>query len=109
MKLIKRKNIRYITQNIVLYLVADVDNQSLSEKEDWDSDEYWTPHIGPSYTSTKSPWFYFVKRKMREGNFCPMDAHQVPVAELVEYEKYCNPKINYESDGQFEDCSSDDD
>nr|CBH09261.1 HM00024 [Heliconius melpomene]CBH09265.1 HM00024 [Heliconius melpomene] len=89
--------------------VADVDNQSFSEKEDWDSDEYWIPHRGPSYTSTQSPWLYFVKRKMREGNFCPMDAHQVPIAELVEYEKYCNPKVNYESDGQFEDCSSDDD
>ncbi|CAK1595823.1 unnamed protein product [Parnassius mnemosyne] len=79
-----------------------------SSPEDWDSDDYWVPHYFKTVTPPQSPWLYFVKRKMEEGNFCPMDMHMVSIAEKVKYEKLCNPQIQYESDGQFDDYSDDD-
>lgn len=44
---------------------------------------------------------------MKEGNFCPVDAHPVSVAERVKCEKICYPIEEYESEGQFDDNSSD--
>ncbi|CAH0719601.1 unnamed protein product, partial [Brenthis ino] len=85
----------------------DIENKSVCSSEDWDSDTYWIPHFSHNTTTSQSPWLFFVKRKMEEGNFCPMDAHQVSIADQVEYEKLCNPKVVYESDGQFDDYSSD--
>lgn len=79
-----------------------------SSPEDWDSDKYWVPGFsGPKTHVPQSPWVDFVKRKMSEGNFCPMDAHSVSIAEKVKYEKLWNNKIVYESDGQFDDFSDD--
>ncbi|XP_068631961.1 uncharacterized protein [Battus philenor] len=79
-----------------------------SSIEDWDSDEYWVPHQNRYYSAPQTFWVHFVKQKMEEGNFCPMDSHAVSVTEQVKYEKLCNPRIQYESDGQFDDYSSDD-
>ncbi|XP_026758530.2 leucine-rich repeat protein SHOC-2-like [Galleria mellonella] len=79
-----------------------------SSPEDWDSDEYWVPgytrRVSPP---AQSPWLFFVKKKMAEGHFCPMDAHPVSVAEIVKYEKMCNPRVWHESEGQFDDYSDD--
>ncbi|XP_072932244.1 uncharacterized protein [Epargyreus clarus] len=86
----------------------DINNRELSSPEDWDSDEYWVPHFLCPTAPSQSPWLFFVKRKMAEGNFCPMDAHPIPVVEKVRYEKMCKPNYQYESDGQFDDYSSDD-
>ncbi|XP_034830740.1 leucine-rich repeat protein soc-2 homolog [Maniola hyperantus] len=81
-----------------------------SSPEDWDSDEYWVPHVSrhSGSLSAQSRWIYYVKKKMKEGNFCPMDAHPVPMAEQITYDRLLNPKVVYESDGQFDDFSSDD-
>ncbi|XP_059059167.1 leucine-rich repeat protein SHOC-2-like [Achroia grisella] len=97
-------------------LLRTLENTEVSEQrydppsspEDWDSDEYWVPcyprHVSPP---PDSPWLYFVKKKMAEGHFCPMDAHPVSVSELVKYEKICNPRIWTEYEGQFDDYSDD--
>ncbi|CAH0579024.1 unnamed protein product [Chrysodeixis includens] len=78
-----------------------------STPEDWDSDEYWIPLYLKPITPPRSPWLFFVKKKMEEGNFCPMDAHPISIAEKVKYEKMINPQPEYESDGQFDDYSGD--
>ncbi|CAH2037961.1 unnamed protein product, partial [Iphiclides podalirius] len=79
-----------------------------SSPEDWDSDDYWVPHYFHNATTPQSHWQCFIKQKIEEGNFCPIDAHTVSVAEKVKYEKMCNPQVEYESDGQFDDYSGDD-
>ncbi|XP_050345780.1 leucine-rich repeat and death domain-containing protein 1-like [Nymphalis io] len=86
----------------------EANNRSLSSPEDWDSDEYWIPHFPRQQTAPQSKWLYFVKQKMKEGNFCPMDVHTEPIADKVKYEKLCYPQAEYESDGQFDDYSGDD-
>ncbi|XP_046959967.1 leucine-rich repeat and death domain-containing protein 1-like [Vanessa cardui] len=86
----------------------EADNRPLGSPEDWDSDEYWIPHFSHQSNAPLSTWLYFVKQKMKEGNFCPMDAHPVPIADKVKYEKLCHPQTEYESDGQFDDYSGDD-
>lgn len=54
-------------------------------------------------------WLDYVKRKMAEGNFCPMDMHlSISITDKVRYEKMYYPKPEYESDGQFDDYSDDD-
>ncbi|KAG6464185.1 malignant fibrous histiocytoma-amplified sequence 1 homolog [Manduca sexta] len=78
-----------------------------SSPEDWDSDDYWIPQYYRTMTPPMSPWAYFVKQKIDEGNFCPIDAHPVSVVEKVKYEKLCNPVEEHESDGQFDDCTDD--
>ncbi|XP_045535691.1 leucine-rich repeat protein soc-2 [Papilio machaon] len=88
---------------------AEKQNRPPSSVEDWDSDEYWVPcYVNKNVKPLQSPWLYFVKQKLEEGNFCPIDMHAVPVAEQVNYEKSINPPIQYESDGQFDDYSSND-
>nr|XP_021192201.2 leucine-rich repeat and death domain-containing protein 1 [Helicoverpa armigera] len=84
-----------------------VDSRS-SSPEDWDSDSYWIPQYFKTVTPHTSRWQVFVAKKMAEGNFCPMDAHVISISDQVKYEKMCNPKIMYESDGQFDDDYSDD-
>ncbi|XP_013199576.1 leucine-rich repeat protein soc-2 homolog [Amyelois transitella] len=80
-----------------------------SSPEDWDSDKYWVPCSELHCTTPSlSPWMFYVKQKMAEGNFCPMDAHTVPIVELVKYENKCNPKVWVEVEGQFDDYSDDD-
>nr|XP_026490896.1 leucine-rich repeat and IQ domain-containing protein 4-like [Vanessa tameamea] len=86
----------------------EADNRPLSSPEDWDSDEYWIPYFSRQSNVPQSEWLYFVKQKMKEGNFCPMDAHPIPIADKVKYEKLCHPRTEYESDGQFDDYSGDD-
>ncbi|KAJ8727921.1 hypothetical protein PYW08_016306 [Mythimna loreyi] len=76
--------------------------------EDWDSDDYWIPQYYKPVTPPRSPWLIFVKRKMAEGNFCPMDAHPASIADIVKYEKFCNPPVIHEIEGQFDDYSEDD-
>ncbi|XP_022831128.1 adenylate cyclase-like isoform X2 [Spodoptera litura] len=58
------------------------DNRT-SSPEDWDSDDYWIPQYDPPATPPLSPWIYYVQTKMREGNFCPMDAHPISISDLV--------------------------
>ncbi|KPJ02611.1 hypothetical protein RR46_09814 [Papilio xuthus] len=86
------------------------ENRPPSSVEDWDSDDYWVPCYvnNNNVQPLQSPWLYFIKQKMEEGNFCPIDLHAVPVADRVNYEKSINPPIQYESDGQFDDFSGDD-
>nr|XP_021192655.2 leucine-rich repeat protein soc-2 homolog [Helicoverpa armigera] len=83
-----------------------VDSRS-SSPEDWDSDSHWIPQYYKPVTPPSSPWLIFVKKKMAEGNFCPMDAHVLSIGDQVKYEKMCNPVEPYESDGQFDDYSDD--
>ncbi|KPJ08321.1 Adenylate cyclase [Papilio machaon] len=88
---------------------VEKENRPPSSVEDWDSDEYWVPcYVNKNVKPSQSPWLYFVKQKLEEGNFCPIDMHAVPVSEQVNYEKSINPPIQYESDGQFDDYSSND-
>lgn len=75
--------------------------------EDWDSDEYWVPHYIKPRPPRQTQWIHFVKRKMQEGNFCPMDLHIVSISEKVKYEKLTNPTPFIEVEGQFDDYSSD--
>nr|ANG83455.1 leucine rich repeat protein [Biston betularia] len=78
-----------------------------SSPEDWDSDDYWVPgHLNP-LPPAPSSWLCFVKQKMKEGNLCPMDAHPISIAEKLKYQRLINPPVFYESDGQFDDYSSD--
>ncbi|XP_013169540.1 PREDICTED: leucine-rich repeat protein SHOC-2-like [Papilio xuthus] len=86
------------------------ENRPPSSVEDWDSDDYWVPCYvnNNNVQPLQSRWLYFIKQKMEEGNFCPIDLHAVPVADRVNYEKSINPPIQYESDGQFDDFSGDD-
>ncbi|KAL4709939.1 hypothetical protein ACJJTC_003902 [Scirpophaga incertulas] len=80
-----------------------------SSSEDWDSDDFWVPCFTKRSTPpSQPPWLFFIKKKMEEGNFCPMDAHTTVVSEKVKYEKQCRPDIPHESDGQFDDFSGDD-
>ncbi|KAM3964336.1 uncharacterized protein ACR2FA_001306 [Aphomia sociella] len=82
--------------------------ESSSSSEDWDSDEYWVPcNVKRDTPTPHSPWLQFVKKKMADGNFCPMDVHPVPIAEIVKYEKICNPRERHESEGQYDDYSDD--
>ncbi|XP_045771406.1 leucine-rich repeat protein soc-2 homolog [Maniola jurtina] len=83
---------------------------SSSSEEDWDSDDYWVPHESrdSGSVSTRLQWMYYVKKKMEEGNFCPIDAHVVPMADQIRYARKINPKVEHESDGQFDDLSDDD-
>lgn len=75
--------------------------------EDWDSDEYWIPHCVKPKPPPQTQWVHFVKRKMQEGNFCPMDLHIVSISEKVKYEKLTNPIQFIEVEGQFDDYSGD--
>ncbi|KAL0840944.1 hypothetical protein ABMA28_014737 [Loxostege sticticalis] len=85
-----------------------VHNNPPSSPEDWDSDDYWVPRFcGTTSRPPHASWINFVKRKMEEGSFCPMDAHAVSIAEQVKYEKMCKPKIVHEVVGQFDDLSDD--
>ncbi|CAH2106705.1 unnamed protein product [Euphydryas editha] len=87
----------------------EIENRPISSPEDWDSDDYWIPHFFPQSSAPAiETWNHFVKQKMAEGNFCPMDAHTVSVADRVKYEKLCYPTEEYESEGQFDDYSGDD-
>uniref|UniRef100_A0A2A4IT54 Disease resistance R13L4/SHOC-2-like LRR domain-containing protein n=1 Tax=Heliothis virescens TaxID=7102 RepID=A0A2A4IT54_HELVI len=86
----------------------EVANSRSSSPEDWDSDSHWIPQYYKPVTPPKSPWLFFVKKKMEEGNFCPMDAHILSVGDQVKYEKMCHPDVVHESDGQFDDYSDDD-
>lgn len=87
-----------------------------STPEDWDSDDYWIPMgigTGSQYfrpvTPPVSPWLLFVRKKMEEGNFCPMDAHlPISIGDLVKYEKKMNPPVVVEVEGQFDNDSDDD-
>ncbi|XP_075973408.1 uncharacterized protein LOC142974779 [Anticarsia gemmatalis] len=94
-----------------------------STPEDWDSDDFWIPspidhskpslplirRTSPSTTQYSIHWLEFVKKKMSEGSFCPMDMHlTISITEQVKYEKMCNQQPVYESDGQFDDFSDDD-
>ncbi|XP_049868804.1 leucine-rich repeat and death domain-containing protein 1-like [Pectinophora gossypiella] len=83
-------------------------NEIVSSPEDWDSDDYWVPRYFPKVSVDKSPWHYYIERKMQEGNFCPIDLHTIPVAQKVQYEKMCNPKPWVPVEGQFDDNSDDD-
>lgn len=86
--------------------VQNVDDGDISS-EDWDSDEYWVPHSIKPRASAQEQWLHFVKRKMQEGNFCPVDLHVVSIGEKVKYEKLTNPTRLIPVDGQFDDYSSD--
>ncbi|KAI5631874.1 leucine rich repeat domain-containing protein [Phthorimaea operculella] len=88
-------------------LNTNAEPERTSSPEDWDSDEYWVPRYYQSGKYTESPWLHFVKRKMNDGNFCPMDIHTVPIIEKVQYEKMCNPQVFTVAEGQFDDLSSD--
>ena len=88
--------------------VPDAPDTRCSTPEDWDSDDYWIPQYYKAVTPPRSPWLFFVKKKMEEGNFCPMDAHPVSIADKVKYEKHCNPPLVVEVAGQFDDYSDDD-
>ncbi|XP_045448661.1 uncharacterized protein LOC123657121 [Melitaea cinxia] len=86
----------------------DEEDRPISSPEDWDSDDFWIPHFSPLLrTKPIETWNHFVKLKMEAGNFCPVDAHPVSVAERVKYYKHCYPIEEYESEGQFDDNSSD--
>ncbi|KAJ2939206.1 hypothetical protein O0L34_g8520 [Tuta absoluta] len=86
---------------------TNVEPERTSSPEDWDSDEYWVPRFYQWGKYTESPWLHFIKRKMTEGNFCPMDIHTVSAVEKVRYEKAINPKVWTVSEGQFDDLSND--
>ncbi|KAJ8730323.1 hypothetical protein PYW07_017361 [Mythimna separata] len=86
----------------------DAPDAQCSSPEDWDSDDHWIPQYYKAVTPPRSPWLIFVKRKMAEGNFCPMDAHPASIADIVQYEKFINPPTVQEIEGQFDDYSDDD-
>ncbi|KOB69685.1 Uncharacterized protein OBRU01_15348 [Operophtera brumata] len=83
------------------------DSERSSSPEDWDSDTHWIPH-DIKYSTPPQNWINFIKRKMKEGNFCPVDAHVVSISEQVMYDKKLNPRVDVECVGQFDDYSSDD-
>ncbi|CAB3253856.1 unnamed protein product [Arctia plantaginis] len=116
-------NIDYYSEDDALEVSQTSPISRSSTPEDWDSDDFWVPSHGDysrqwtskyyQGSSSSSPmamqWLDYVKRKMEEGNFCPMDMHlSISITEKVKYEKMHNPKPQYESDGQFDDYSDDD-
>lgn len=82
-------------------------NEPPSSPEDWDSDEYWIPKFYKLSTPSTSQWLCFIKQKMEEGNFCPIDMHVTSVIDKINEERMLNPKEDHESEGQFDDYSDD--
>lgn len=96
------------------FLIAESENaendksRCSSSSEDWDSDSHWIPDYMKSLPTASQGWIQYIKQKMREGNFCPADAHVVSISEQVVYEKTLRPQEEIECVGQFDDYSSDD-
>ncbi|KAF9790078.1 hypothetical protein SFRURICE_002443 [Spodoptera frugiperda] len=87
----------------------DQKDDRASSPEDWDSDDHWIPHSYKPATPPQSPWLYFVKKKMKEGNFCPMDAHATSIGDLVKYDRIYNPHLVHSLEGNSDNYSTDDD
>ncbi|KAJ0177006.1 hypothetical protein K1T71_007015 [Dendrolimus kikuchii] len=94
-------------ENFLLSLKDPVNATQKSESsvEDWDSDndDYWIPHPACNYNRPRSSFLSYVKKKMEEGNFCPIDLHTPSVSEMLSYEMENNPVDPYETEGQFSD------
>ncbi|KAH9640063.1 hypothetical protein HF086_015994 [Spodoptera exigua] len=88
--------------------IVHVPDDRASSPEDWDSDEYWIPQYYKPPSPPQSPWLYFVKKKMKEGNFCPMDAHTISISELVKYDQLYNPHLVHSLDWNSDNYSDDD-